>query len=104
MKSAFRKITVQKKNDSGLMLAVIVCSAISVLMIYSISYNQVLDGVSIDDYKTQLVSIFIGIFTSIVISLIDYKKNRKAMVYIYTDSDGACTSDVYKSRIQASRS
>ena len=82
MKSAFRKITVQKKNDSGLMLAVIVCSAISVLMIYSISYNQVLDGVSIDDYKTQLVSIFIGLFTSIVISLIDYKKIAK-LWYIY---------------------
>ena len=82
MKSAFKKISVQKKNDNGLMLAVIVCSVISVLMIYSISYNKVLDGVSMDYYKTQLVSVLMGICTSIVISLIDYKKIAK-LWYIY---------------------
>lgn len=82
MKSAFKKISVQKKNDNGLMLAVIVCSVISVLMIYSISYNKVLDGVSMDYYKTQLVSVFMGICTSIVISLIDYKKIAR-LWYIY---------------------
>lgn len=82
MKSAFRKISVHRKSDGGLMLAVIVCSAISVLMIYSISYNKVIDGVSMDDYRTQLVSAIIGVCISIVLSFIDYRKLAK-LWYIY---------------------
>lgn len=82
MKSAFRKISVHRKSDGGLTLAVIVCSAISVLMIYSISCNKVIDGVSMNDYRTQLVSAIIGVCISIVLSFIDYRKLAK-LWYIY---------------------
>lgn len=82
MKSAFRKISVRRKSDGGLTLAVIVCSAISVLMIYSISCNKVIDGVSMNDYRTQLVSAIIGVCISIVLSFIDYRKLAK-LWYIY---------------------
>lgn len=82
MKSAFRKISVHRKSDGGLTLAVIVCSAISVLMIYSISCNKVINGVSMNDYRTQLVSAIIGVCISIVLSFIDYRKLAK-LWYIY---------------------
>lgn len=82
MKSAFKKMSYPKKNDGGLMLAVIVCSVISIMMIYSISYNKVIDDVSGNDYKTQLISVIIGICVSIVLSLIDYRKISK-LWYIY---------------------
>lgn len=82
MKSAFKKVSEQKKIDGGLMLAVMVCSAISVLLIYSISYNEVLEDVSMDYYKTQLVSVLMGTVISIAVTLIDYKKIAK-LWYIY---------------------
>jgi len=82
MKSAFKKTSYKKQADGGLMLAVIVCSAISVLLIYSISYNQIIDGVSKNYYKTQLVSTVIGVAVCIIVSLIDYKKIVR-LWYIY---------------------
>lgn len=82
MKSAFKKVSNQKKIDGGLMLAVIVCSAISILLIYSISFNEIVDNISMEYYKTQLVSAGIGIIASIIISMIDYKKIVK-LWFIY---------------------
>lgn len=82
MKSAFKKVSNQKKIDGGLMLAVIVCSAISILLIYSISFNKIVDNISMEYYKTQLVSAGIGIIASIIISMIDYKKIVK-LWFIY---------------------
>ncbi|MDE5946801.1 MAG: FtsW/RodA/SpoVE family cell cycle protein [Oscillospiraceae bacterium] len=82
MKSAFKKVSNQKKIDGGLMLAIMVCSAISILLIYSISFNEIVDNISMDYYKTQLVSTGIGIVASIIISMVDYKKIVK-LWFIY---------------------
>lgn len=82
MKSAFKKLSDQKRIDNGLLVAVMICSAISVLLIYSIGYNKVVDSVSMSHYRTQLISAILGLVTSIVIAMIDYKKLVK-LWFIY---------------------
>ncbi|MCM1007435.1 MAG: FtsW/RodA/SpoVE family cell cycle protein [Ruminococcus flavefaciens] len=77
MKSAFKKLSVNKHNiDVGLMFAVTLCAAISTLLIYSISESGLSanEGVGSSYWKTQLFSMIIGIGAAIIISLIDYRK------------------------------
>ncbi|MCM1269602.1 MAG: FtsW/RodA/SpoVE family cell cycle protein [Ruminococcus flavefaciens] len=77
MKSAFKKLSVNKHNiDAGLMFAVTLCAAISTLLIYSISESGLSanEGVGSSYWKTQLFSMIIGIGAAIIISLIDYRK------------------------------
>lgn len=78
MKSAFKKFSPGRHSiDVGLMFAVALCSVISILLIYSISKNGVLEGVGESYWKTQLISMLMGIVLAIFISFIDYAKLAK---------------------------
>lgn len=77
MRSVFRKLSVNKHNvDAGLLFAVTLCAVISTLLIYSIVESGISDieGVGPSYWKTQLISMGIGLFGAVLISLIDYRK------------------------------
>lgn len=75
MKSAFNELKNQHRHlDYGLLLAVIICSAVSSLLIYSIHANKVLESVGASYYRTQIISALMGLFAALIISLINYKK------------------------------
>lgn len=75
MKSAFKKLSPGRHSiDGGLLFAVTLCSVISTLLIFSITRNGVLEGVGSSYWKTQLVSMFVGIVGAVIISFIDYGK------------------------------
>ena len=68
-----------KKMDKQLLFAVIILSAFSVLILYSIVTNNVATGdrVSSRTYKMQLVTAAMGIVGAMVISALDYNKYIK---------------------------
>jgi len=75
MKSAFNELKNQHRHlDYGLLLAVIICSAVSSMLIYSIHANKVLESVGASYYRTQIISALMGLFAALIISLINYKK------------------------------
>ncbi len=75
MKSAFKKLSPARHSiDGGLLFAVTLCSAISTLLIFSITKNGVLEGVGSSYWQTQLVSMFAGVVGAVIISFIDYGK------------------------------
>ena len=75
MKSAFKKLPSGKHSiDAGLLFAVTLCAAISTLLIYSITYNKVLETVGPSYWKTQAFSMAAGIVAAVIISFIDYRK------------------------------
>ncbi len=77
MKSAFKKLSANKHNiDAGLLFAVTICAVISTLLIFSIAESGLSEGEGVDSsyWKTQLVSMVIGLFAAVIISLIDYRK------------------------------
>ena len=77
MKSAFKKMSANKHNiDAGLLFAVTICAVISTLLIFSIAESGLSEGEGVDSsyWKTQLVSMVIGLFAAVIISLIDYRK------------------------------
>ena len=81
MKSAFKKLPSGKHSiDGGLLFAVTLCAAISTLLIYSITYNKVLETVGSSYWKTQAFSMAAGIVAAVVISFIDYRKLVKLWV------------------------
>ena len=78
MKSVFKKLKVRRSGiDVGLLFAVVLCSVISVLLIFSISSNKVLDKVGDSYWQTQLVSLVMGVVLALIISLLDYSKLAK---------------------------
>ena len=75
MKSAFNELKNQHRHlDYGLLLAVIICSAVSSLLIYAIHANKVLESVGASYSRTQIISALMGLFAALVFSLINYKK------------------------------
>lgn len=77
MKSAFKKLPANKHSlDLGLLFAVTLCAVIGILLIYSIASSQVSVNEGIDDsyWKTQLVSMCIGLTAAVVVSYIDYRR------------------------------
>ncbi|MBE6862695.1 MAG: hypothetical protein E7497_07365 [Ruminococcus sp.] len=75
MKSAFKKLNVKRYSiDKGLLFAVTLCSVISSLLIFSISENGVLEKVGPTYWKTQLISMGMGIVVAVIISLFNYQK------------------------------
>ncbi|MBQ3885786.1 MAG: FtsW/RodA/SpoVE family cell cycle protein [Ruminococcus sp.] len=77
MRSAFKKLSINKHNiDAGLLFAVTLCAIISTLLIYSIVESGLGDdeGVGASYWKTQLISTAAGLFAAIFISLMDYRK------------------------------
>lgn len=83
MKSAFKTFNSKKHPiDFGLLFAVTLCSVISVLLIYSIHSNNVLESVGDSYWQTQLGSMLMGIIAAILISRVDYHKLAK-LWFIY---------------------
>ncbi|MBQ9894346.1 MAG: FtsW/RodA/SpoVE family cell cycle protein [Ruminococcus sp.] len=77
MRSAFKKLSINKHNiDAGLLFAVTLCAIISTLLIYSIVESGLGEdeGVGASYWKTQLISTAAGLFAAIFISLMDYRK------------------------------
>ncbi len=77
MRSAFKKLTVNKHSvDLGLLFAVTLCAVISTLLIYSIVRSGIseLEGVGPSYWKTQLISMGIGVLVAVMISFFDYRK------------------------------
>lgn len=70
--SAIRKYILA--TDKMLLLAVMACSAISCIMLYSIAANDLVDKVDYGDFQTQLVASVLGLCVVIVLSLIDYNR------------------------------
>ena len=70
-KIANRLLKYFKKLDKGLLMAVTLCSAISVLLLYSMHVNK-LNDLGSSYYITQLVATFLGIGVCIIVSSIDY--------------------------------
>lgn len=66
-----------KKLDKLLLLAVLACSALSVMLLYSICVNKVSSFVYPSTYKTQIIATFLGLFCVFILSLIDYNKLAK---------------------------
>lgn len=60
--------------DKSLILAALLCSGLSVLMLYSIWQNQIISTVGSSYYRTQLISCILGMICLIVLSLVDYRR------------------------------
>lgn len=75
MRSAFKKLPSGKHSiDAGLLFAVTLCSVISTVLIYSISHNKLLEGVGSSYWRTQLISMGMGLTAAVIMSFIDYRK------------------------------
>lgn len=66
-----------RKIDKLLLLAVALCSALSVVLLYSMVQNNVSNSVFPSDYKKQFIVSVMGIFAALIIPLLDYKKIAK---------------------------
>lgn len=75
MRSAFKKLPSGKHSiDAGLLFAVTLCSVINTVLIYSISHNKLLEGVGSSYWRTQLISMGMGLTAAVIMSFIDYRK------------------------------
>ena len=63
-----------KKLDKPLLFAAMLCSALSVVLLYSIYINHTLSEIDDDDYIIQLVAVGIGVLSVLVLAAIDYHK------------------------------
>lgn len=61
-------------SDNSLILACLLCSAISCIMLYSIAGNELLDRCDFSTFRTQVMASVIGLAAIIILSLIDYNK------------------------------
>lgn len=66
-----------KKIDKFLLLSIILCSGLSVLLLYSIYYNKVSYIVHPRDYQMQFAASILGIIILLVMPLFDYRKIAK---------------------------
>jgi len=84
MKSAFKEINKRRRHpDYGLLLAVITCTVISILLIYSIHSNNIIGKVGESYYKTQLLTGALGLVIALAVSQLDYRKFvRLWMLYV----------------------
>lgn len=85
MKSAFKNLSDNRHSiDIGLLLAVMICSVISTLLIYSISKSGISVGEGVGDsyWHTQLFSMILGIGVAVLLSFVDYHKLVK-LWFIY---------------------
>lgn len=61
-------------TDKMLLLAVMCCSAVSCIMLYSIAANELVDKVDYGDFRTQLIASILGLCVVGVLSVIDYNR------------------------------
>ncbi len=71
-----------KKMDKLLVLAVLACSGLSVVLLYSINANKASSFVYPSTYKTQIVATGLGLICALVLSMIDYNRLAK-LWYLY---------------------
>lgn len=71
-----------KKMDKLLLLAILVCSGLSVVLLYSIYANKASSFVYPSTYKTQVIATGLGLICALVLSMIDYNRLAK-LWYIY---------------------
>ena len=77
MKSAFKKLPANKLSlDLGLLFTVTLCAVLGTLLIYSIATSEVSidEGIGDSYWKTQLISMCIGLTGALLVSRIDYRK------------------------------
>lgn len=63
-----------RASDTGLILASLLCSAISCVMLWSIAENTLLDNCDSGTVRTQIVASVLGIVIVMILSLLDYNK------------------------------
>ena len=63
-----------KASDNSLVLACIICSVISCVMLWSIAGNELIERCDFNTVRTQAVASGIGIIITAVLSVIDYNK------------------------------
>lgn len=63
-----------KKLDKPMLLAAMLCSALSVVLLYSIYVNHTLSEIDNDDYLIQLTAVGIGVLSVLILAVIDYHK------------------------------
>jgi len=69
-------------TDKILLLAVILCSAISCVMLYSIAQNELVDRCDMSTFHTQLAASLIGLVIFILLSILNYNRFiRLWMIY-----------------------
>ncbi|MDE6730537.1 MAG: FtsW/RodA/SpoVE family cell cycle protein [Oscillospiraceae bacterium] len=61
-------------SDTGLILASLLCSAISCVMLWSIATNELLDRCDMSTVRTQIVASAMGLVIVMILSLLDYNK------------------------------
>ena len=63
-----------KASDLGLILASLICSAISCAMLLSIADNELLERCDSSTVRTQIIASILGLGIVIILSIIDYNK------------------------------
>ena len=63
-----------KKLDKWLVIALLLCSSLSVLLLYSIFRTGILSSVGASYYRTQLFASILGIVIMLILALVDYHK------------------------------
>lgn len=63
-----------RRLDKSLILAALLCSALSIVLLYSIWQNHIISSVGSSYYRTQLLSCGLGMVCLLVLSAIDYHK------------------------------
>lgn len=63
-----------RASDLSLVLAVLCCSAVSCIMLYSIAVNELVDRCDMSTFRTQLAASVMGLGVVIVLSVLDYNK------------------------------
>lgn len=61
-------------TDKMLLLAIMLCSAISCVMLYAIAENELIDKVTPGTFRTQLIASGLGLCVVAVLSIIDYNR------------------------------
>ena len=75
MKEFFEKVRKYvRASDTSLLLAVLACSAISCIMLYSIASNELESRCDMSTFRTQVVASCLGLVMVIVLSVIDYNR------------------------------
>lgn len=63
-----------KKLDKPLLLAALFCSALSVVLLYSLYINHVIAEIDSNDYLVQLAAVGMGLVCVLVLAAVDYRK------------------------------
>ncbi len=68
--------------DKGLLFAVLICSFISCLMLYSMAVNELMGEIGMGSFRTQLAASVLGVITVFALSATDYNRIIR-LWYVY---------------------